>query len=47
MADLGEVGGRVAHVKDGGDRVGGLGLDVEGQAGGDCHRFELASGHSS
>lgn len=34
MADLGEVGGRVAHVKDGGDRVGGLGLDVEGHASG-------------
>lgn len=34
VADLGEVGGRVADEKDGGDRVGGLGLDVEGHAGG-------------
>lgn len=35
VADLGEVGGLVAAAKDGGDRVGGLGLDVEGHAGGD------------
>jgi hypothetical protein len=35
VADLGEVRGRVADAKDGGDRVGGLGLDVEGHAGGE------------
>lgn len=35
VADLGEVRGLVADVKDGGDRVGGLGLDVEGHAGGE------------
>jgi hypothetical protein len=35
VADLGEVGGLVADVKDGGDRVGALGLDVEGHAGGE------------
>ncbi len=33
VADFGEVGGLVADVKGGGDRVGGLGLDVEGHAG--------------
>ena len=35
VADFGEVGGLVADVKDGGDRVGGLGLDVEGHASGE------------
>ena len=34
-ADLGEVGGLVADEKDGGGRVGGLGLDVAGHAGGE------------